>query len=105
MIDGGMDKALEADLRLFCYLPFEHAKPSQMLAECGLDAAGIEASVRQRMALLGLDPLMGLLAGSITLSGGHGNWQDIGQPATAPAATASTGPHSASIWLGLACST
>ena len=32
----------------------EHAKPSQMLAECGLDAAGIEASVRQRMALLGL---------------------------------------------------
>ena len=32
----------------------EHAKPSQMLAECGLDAPGIEASVRQRMALLGL---------------------------------------------------
>ena len=32
----------------------EHAKPSQMLAECGLDAAGIEASVRERMALLGL---------------------------------------------------
>mgnify|MGYP000270516648 CR=1 FL=1 len=32
----------------------EHAKPSQMLAECGLDAAGIEASVRQRMQLLGL---------------------------------------------------
>ena len=32
----------------------EHAKPSQMLAECGLDATGIEASVRQRMQLLGL---------------------------------------------------
>jgi 1-deoxy-D-xylulose-5-phosphate synthase len=32
----------------------EHAKPSQMLAECGLNAAGIEASVRQRMELLGL---------------------------------------------------
>ena len=32
----------------------EHAKPSQMLAECGLDEAGIEASVRQRMQLLGL---------------------------------------------------
>ena len=32
----------------------EHAKPAQMLAECGLDEAGIEASVRKRMALLGL---------------------------------------------------
>lgn len=32
----------------------EHAKPAQMLAECGLDESGIEASVRQRMALLGL---------------------------------------------------
>lgn len=32
----------------------EHAKPAQMLAECGLDAAGIETSVRQRMQLLGL---------------------------------------------------
>nr|WP_314877098.1 1-deoxy-D-xylulose-5-phosphate synthase [uncultured Pseudomonas sp.] len=32
----------------------EHAKPAQMLAECGLDAAGIEASVRARMAKLGL---------------------------------------------------
>jgi len=31
----------------------EHAKPSEMLAECGLDAAGIEAAVRQRLALLG----------------------------------------------------
>jgi 1-deoxy-D-xylulose-5-phosphate synthase len=30
----------------------EHAKPAQMLAECGLDAAGIEASVRARLALL-----------------------------------------------------
>jgi 1-deoxy-D-xylulose-5-phosphate synthase len=30
----------------------EHAKPSQMLAECGLDAAGIEAAVRQRLDLL-----------------------------------------------------
>nr|MBF0681334.1 1-deoxy-D-xylulose-5-phosphate synthase [Pseudomonas sp.] len=28
----------------------EHAKPSQMLAECGLDAAGIEAAVRARLA-------------------------------------------------------
>ncbi|HCT07150.1 MAG TPA: 1-deoxy-D-xylulose-5-phosphate synthase [Pseudomonas sp.] len=32
----------------------EHAKPAQMLAECGLDEAGIEASVRERLALLGL---------------------------------------------------
>ncbi|MCY1216267.1 1-deoxy-D-xylulose-5-phosphate synthase [compost metagenome] len=32
----------------------EHAKPAEMLAECGLDAAGIEVSVRERMALLGL---------------------------------------------------
>ncbi|QAX81671.1 1-deoxy-D-xylulose-5-phosphate synthase [Candidatus Pseudomonas adelgestsugas] len=32
----------------------EHAKPAQMLAECGLDEAGIEASVRERMLLLGL---------------------------------------------------
>ncbi|BAN46418.1 1-deoxy-D-xylulose-5-phosphate synthase [Metapseudomonas resinovorans] len=32
----------------------EHAKPAEMLAECGLDAAGIDASVRARMALLGL---------------------------------------------------
>ena len=32
----------------------EHAKPAQMLAECGLDAAGIEAAVRQRLQLLGL---------------------------------------------------
>jgi len=31
----------------------EHAKPSEMLAECGLDAAGIEAAVRQRLAALG----------------------------------------------------
>ncbi|HAF90654.1 MAG TPA: 1-deoxy-D-xylulose-5-phosphate synthase, partial [Pseudomonas sp.] len=30
----------------------EHAKPSEMLAECGLDAAGIEAAVRQRLAAL-----------------------------------------------------
>jgi len=30
----------------------EHAKPSQMLAECGLDASGIEAAVRQRLTLL-----------------------------------------------------
>ncbi|MBJ9977441.1 1-deoxy-D-xylulose-5-phosphate synthase [Pseudomonas sp. S75] len=32
----------------------EHAKPEQMLAECGLDAAGIEASIAARMASLGL---------------------------------------------------
>lgn len=32
----------------------EHAKPAQMLAECGLDEAGIEAAVRQRMTLLAL---------------------------------------------------
>ena len=32
----------------------EHAKPAQMLAECGRDAAGIEASVKARMARLGL---------------------------------------------------
>lgn len=30
----------------------EHAKPADMLAECGLHAAGIEASIRQRLALL-----------------------------------------------------
>lgn len=30
----------------------EHAKPTQMLAECGLDAAGIEASVMRRLSLL-----------------------------------------------------
>jgi len=30
----------------------EHAKPALMLAECGLDAAGIEAAVRERLALL-----------------------------------------------------
>lgn len=30
----------------------EHAKPAQMLAECGLDASGIEAAVRQRLAIL-----------------------------------------------------
>lgn len=37
----------------------EHAKPQTMLAECGLDAAGIEASIRERLALLapaGLPP-------------------------------------------------
>lgn len=27
----------------------EHAKPAQMLAECGLDAPGIEAAIRQRL--------------------------------------------------------
>jgi 1-deoxy-D-xylulose-5-phosphate synthase len=30
----------------------EHAKPAQMLAECGLDQAGIEDAVRQRLSLL-----------------------------------------------------
>ncbi|MFZ6047587.1 1-deoxy-D-xylulose-5-phosphate synthase [Pseudomonas sp. CR3202] len=30
----------------------EHAKPAEMLAECGLDAKGIEAAVRARLALL-----------------------------------------------------
>ncbi|MCY1264452.1 1-deoxy-D-xylulose-5-phosphate synthase [compost metagenome] len=30
----------------------EHAKPAQMLAECGLDAAGIEKTVSERLALL-----------------------------------------------------
>ncbi|MFP5420080.1 MAG: 1-deoxy-D-xylulose-5-phosphate synthase [Gammaproteobacteria bacterium] len=30
----------------------EHAKPAQMLAECGLDAAGIEAAIRARLAML-----------------------------------------------------
>lgn len=30
----------------------EHAKPSQMLAECGLDDAGIEHAVRERLSLL-----------------------------------------------------
>ncbi|WP_028695470.1 1-deoxy-D-xylulose-5-phosphate synthase [Pseudomonas cremoricolorata] len=32
----------------------EHAKPAQMLTECGLDAAGIKASIEARMARLGL---------------------------------------------------
>lgn len=32
----------------------EHAKPAQMLAECGLDASGIEKAVRQRLAQLNL---------------------------------------------------
>jgi 1-deoxy-D-xylulose-5-phosphate synthase len=32
----------------------EHAKPAQMLAECGLDETGIEAAVRLRLQLLGL---------------------------------------------------
>ncbi|CDF82202.1 1-deoxy-D-xylulose-5-phosphate synthase [Pseudomonas knackmussii B13] len=31
----------------------EHAKPSQMLAECGLDAAGIERAIAERLAQLG----------------------------------------------------
>ncbi|MBD9415741.1 1-deoxy-D-xylulose-5-phosphate synthase [Pseudomonas sp. PDM16] len=31
----------------------EHAKPAQMLAECGLDTAGIESAIRARLALLG----------------------------------------------------
>ncbi|MFI8482410.1 1-deoxy-D-xylulose-5-phosphate synthase [Pseudomonas sp. NPDC078700] len=30
----------------------EHAKPSQMLAECGLDAKGIEQAIRQRLAVI-----------------------------------------------------
>ncbi|ARU87155.1 1-deoxy-D-xylulose-5-phosphate synthase [Pseudomonas sp. M30-35] len=30
----------------------EHAKPSQMLAECGLDASGIERAIRQRLAVI-----------------------------------------------------
>ncbi|WP_297836729.1 1-deoxy-D-xylulose-5-phosphate synthase [Pseudomonas sp.] len=30
----------------------EHAKPVQMLAECGLDEAGIEASIKQRLDLM-----------------------------------------------------
>jgi 1-deoxy-D-xylulose-5-phosphate synthase len=30
----------------------EHAKPAQMLAECGLDSAGIEMAVRARLAQL-----------------------------------------------------
>jgi len=30
----------------------EHGKPAQMLAECGLDADGIETAVRQRLAML-----------------------------------------------------
>jgi 1-deoxy-D-xylulose-5-phosphate synthase len=29
----------------------EHAKPAQMLAECGLDQAGIEEAIRQRLSL------------------------------------------------------
>ncbi|KUM37909.1 1-deoxy-D-xylulose-5-phosphate synthase [Pseudomonas sp. EpS/L25] len=34
----------------------EHAKPAEMLAECGLDTAGIERAVRERMALLDATP-------------------------------------------------
>jgi 1-deoxy-D-xylulose-5-phosphate synthase len=33
-----------------CYV--EHAKPAQMLAECGLDATGIEAAIRARLLIL-----------------------------------------------------
>ncbi|TFH87627.1 1-deoxy-D-xylulose-5-phosphate synthase [Billgrantia azerbaijanica] len=29
----------------------EHGKPTELLADCGLDAAGIEASIRQRLAV------------------------------------------------------
>lgn len=32
----------------------EHAKPAQMLAECGLDEAGIEAAISKRLAQIGL---------------------------------------------------
>lgn len=40
----------------------EHAKPAQMLAECGLDATGIVAAIRHRLSTIpepdqGLDPL------------------------------------------------
>ena len=31
----------------------EHAKPSEMLAECGLDAGGIENAIRARLSRLG----------------------------------------------------
>ncbi|RMO98190.1 1-deoxy-D-xylulose-5-phosphate synthase [Pseudomonas syringae pv. philadelphi] len=31
----------------------EHAKPAQMLAECGLNAEGIEAAINERLALMG----------------------------------------------------
>ncbi|WP_044421692.1 1-deoxy-D-xylulose-5-phosphate synthase [Pseudomonas syringae group genomosp. 3] len=31
----------------------EHAKPAQMLAECGLDVDGIEAAINERLALIG----------------------------------------------------
>jgi len=31
----------------------EHAKPAQMLAECGLDEAGIEAAINERLVLIG----------------------------------------------------
>lgn len=31
----------------------EHDKPASMLAECGLDSAGIERAIRQRLASLG----------------------------------------------------
>ncbi|WP_278438466.1 1-deoxy-D-xylulose-5-phosphate synthase [Pseudomonas oryzihabitans] len=34
----------------------EHAKPADMLAECGLDDAGIERAVRERLALADLSP-------------------------------------------------
>ncbi|MFC3606876.1 1-deoxy-D-xylulose-5-phosphate synthase [Stutzerimonas tarimensis] len=33
----------------------EHAKPGEMLAECGLDAEGIEAAIRARLATLDMD--------------------------------------------------
>ncbi|MFJ3486945.1 1-deoxy-D-xylulose-5-phosphate synthase [Pseudomonas sp. NPDC090202] len=35
----------------------EPAKPAEMLAECGLDAAGIEAAVRQRLGLIAYEAL------------------------------------------------
>ena len=34
----------------------EHAKPSEMIRECGLDAAGIEAAVKARLGRLHTQP-------------------------------------------------
>ena len=47
IIDGGMDQTLEADLRLFCYLPFEHSEDSddQLLSLQLHHSLGPKASV------------------------------------------------------------
>ena len=44
----------------------EHAKPSEMLAECGLDAAGIEVAVRKRRRHSAKHDVVSLVGWSVT---------------------------------------